>query len=380
MFDRYSPELAVPEPPRDRRPPFLVLGPTRSAWRETVLTRVSELWFLLEQLDTTGQLRSPEARLAIEAHLHAAERAVLERRPWWPSPKRRATLVERALGHLDAAEASLLRIGPESYVVGQLPSLLAQVRSHLPKGDARLERLEAIATTYAPCPPPELCAADRDAVVAAFRAGALEARRELTRLQSFCKVLYRAALAMTVGAVALAVVGLCAKRAVPLCFTPGDAALVCPVKSHDEDFTKGKDARATRREHQVALAVASTTSPGDVALVELLGLLAAAVAGAAALRGIRGTSTPYDIPLATAVLKLPTGALTAVLGLLLLRGGFVPGLSDLDNSGQILAWAVIFGYAQQLFTGMVDRQAQGVLKEVGTPGTQKVSDGSTVPS
>ena len=47
-----------------------------------------------------------------------------------------------------------------------------------------------------------------------------------------------------------------------------------------------------------------------------------------------------------------------------MRGQFVPGLSALDTSAQILAWALVFGYAQQLFTRMVDRQGQVVLDSV----------------
>ena len=66
-----------------------------------------------------------------------------------------------------------------------------------------------------------------------------------------------------------------------------------------------------------------------------------------------------------AVLKLPTGALTAVLGLLLMRGQFVPGLSALDSPAQIIAWAIVFGYAQQLFTRFVDQRAQSVLDNAG---------------
>jgi hypothetical protein len=47
-----------------------------------------------------------------------------------------------------------------------------------------------------------------------------------------------------------------------------------------------------------------------------------------------------------------------------MRGQFVPGLSALDTSAQILAWALVFGYAQQLFTRLVDRQGQTVLESV----------------
>src|SRR5207248_8374031 len=102
-------------------------------------------------------------------------------------------------------------------------------------------------------------------------------------------------------------------------------------------------------------------------LVELIGLAAAAVAAAAAIRGIRGSSERLGVPIALVLLKLPTGAVTAFLGLLLMRGQFVPGLSALDTSAQILAWALVFGYAQQLFTRLVDQQGQTVLNSVRGP-------------
>jgi CBS domain containing-hemolysin-like protein len=110
-------------------------------------------------------------------------------------------------------------------------------------------------------------------------------------------------------------------------------------------------------------------NPGDVALIELLGVMAAALAAAVALRNIKGTSSPYSLPIALAVLKLPTGALTAVLAIILMRGEFVPGLSALDSSAQILAWAIVFGYAQQILTQLVDRQAHTVLDNVRSGGT-----------
>ncbi|MGH3763704.1 MAG: hypothetical protein ACRDTX_00885, partial [Pseudonocardiaceae bacterium] len=107
-----------------------------------------------------------------------------------------------------------------------------------------------------------------------------------------------------------------------------------------------------------------TTGRADLFIIELIGLIAAAVAAAAAIRGIRGSSETYGLPVALAVLKLPTGAITAFLGLLLISGDVLPGLT-LDTSPQILAWAVIFGYAQQLFTRLVDQQARAVLDTVG---------------
>ena len=103
----------------------------------------------------------------------------------------------------------------------------------------------------------------------------------------------------------------------------------------------------------------------------VIGASAAALSAAVAIRQVKGSSTPYSLPVALAALKIPTGALTALLGLLLLRGQFIPGFSALDFPAQVVAWAVVLGYAQQLLTRMIDQRAQLVLKSVGTPPKQQ---------
>jgi hypothetical protein len=101
-----------------------------------------------------------------------------------------------------------------------------------------------------------------------------------------------------------------------------------------------------------------------VLLVAGLGALGGGLAAVLGIRNLRGTSTPYGLPVALAVLKVPSGALTAVAGLLLLGGGFAPGFSNLDSQRQILAYALVFGYAQQIATRLVDDRAQTVLNKV----------------
>jgi hypothetical protein len=398
---RTPPPAPYETPAKDRTPPYRVLGPTRTPWREAALTRVAELRFLLAWFtdpEENDRHLPVDACATIQAHLTAAEEAALPpmRWSWWHRrPRlrrgRRAPAFERATGHLDAAEVTLLRIAPDSYVIGQLPSLLAQVRIQLPPGDPRLQRLVRLAEQYrgtgsalpdeqvapvrgATTPPPGseqvLEDVDREAIISAFRAAIAEGRKRLNQVRSFCNILYVAAAVMAVLAATLCVAGLVNSRIIPLCFLPEDTTLVCPIRSQDSNRFIVRPAGAElprRNEQEVSEALSKTTTRWDIALVELLGLVAAAVAGAVALRRLGGTSTPFQLPLAVAVLKLPTGALTAVLGLLLMRGGFVPGLSDLDSSAQILAWAVIFGYAQELFTRMVDSKAQTVLNDVGSP-------------
>jgi hypothetical protein len=61
---------------------------------------------------------------------------------------------------------------------------------------------------------------------------------------------------------------------------------------------------------------------------------------------------------------VPSGSLTAVAGILLLGGGFVPGLSELDTQRQILAYSLLFGYAQQLGTRLIDDRAQAILNSL----------------
>jgi hypothetical protein len=88
-----------------------------------------------------------------------------------------------------------------------------------------------------------------------------------------------------------------------------------------------------------------------------------------AIRKLQGSSTPYSVSTALSLLKLPSGALTAIVGILLVRGEFIPGLSQLDNQPQILAYAFVFGLAQQVATRYVDARAEEVLSKAPTKAT-----------
>lgn len=187
--------------------------------------------------------------------------------------------------------------------------------------------------------------------------------KEALRVRSFAYIVYGMAAVLAVVAISVALLGGLSPKTVPLCFNPERMGVVCPTASADGGG--GPEAPG-----DVDDLYATVASRWDYLVVEFVGLVAATVAAATSLRRIRGTSTPYNVPVALALLKLPTGALTAVLGLLLMRGEFVPGLQALDSSAQIIAWAAIFGYAQQLFTVFVDNQGQSVLNSVGGPSKQ----------
>jgi hypothetical protein len=263
--------------------------------------------------------------------------------------------VERTQGNLDAAETDLLRLAPAEYLCGLMPSLEAHTNRNLPKDDPRRVRVHELARA---AETRELNDRERSSVVAAVHAANSQRRREMLRVRSFRNIILSAAMVLLAVGIGLGILGSIHPGLAPLCFNP-EGMVVCPTDSvlvGDPDTTEVDDV------------IRATASGWDAWLVELIGLVAAALASALSLRKIRGTSTPYSLPVALAALKLTTGAVTAYLGLLLMRGGFVPGLSALDTSAQILSWAIIFGYSQQVFTRFADDQAQSVLEGVGGRG------------
>ncbi len=374
-------------------------GPVSAGWRECTLTRVKELdtlcaWASAHQEDERSDVLVEAVAQHLAAAKDAAELAKAKPKPRLPV-LRGGALHDRARSNLDAAEAQLLNLAPAEYVIGQFPSLLAHVQRHLIPTDPRRTEFERIAHRLGvkdvdhPISPSTgeaehsadwerqtknrrlIVNEDRGQIVTSVRAASSASLREQVRVRSFRDVLVVTTLVMTLLAVGIAIIGALWPTMIPLCFAPedgGQAVVVCPTAQSAPFSTSSPEGTGTSASEtqlqDIDDAVRSTVSPRDLLVVELMGLAAASVAAAAAIRGIRGSSERYGLPVALAVLKLPTGAITAFLGLLLMRGQFVPGLSALDTSAQILAWAIVFGYAQQLFTRLVDRQGQTVLDSV----------------
>lgn len=367
--------------PRDR----LVGGPVTSGWREGTLTRAKELeslcfWMLANHPKENGEVLGNAVLVHLEAARDAATAAKLKPRKTFRF-FRHGPLLERAMSNLDAAEANLLNIAPPEYLLGQIPCLLRHVQCHLVGNDPRRLEFERIAQRlgvkdpdHPLLPTKEHESADlrkvveeeRGKIVSITRSASSAALREQVRVRSFRNILVVTTLVMTLLAVAVAITGLVNPTLIPMCFAPeesGQGVVVCPT-AQSEAFTMSNAESSIAQTEDVDDHLREAVTPYDLLVVELVGLAAAAVAAAAAIRGMRGSSERYGLPVALAALKLPTGAVTAFLGVLLMRGQFVPGLSALDTSAQILAWALVFGYAQQLFTRLVDRQGQTVLDSV----------------
>lgn len=341
----------------------------RWPWAQRTLAHIDELRALAECVEKQTST-SPCKKLAKDAstHLDAAERAVLEARWCW-----RGSAVDGALANMNAAHALLLQIIPRQDVRAMLPDLVAVVESHLPPHDRRRMTTVAVAgeSNADPAASPRSgqtskgatagegngrtpTVVERRAIAEAVRASYRVQESEVVRERSFTYLVYKWTVGLAVIAVLIGLLGVAFPKALPLCFYP-----LSPVPP-----TLYEVACPTAGDRSAAVLPANGW---DYLVIELAGLVSAAVTGAAALHQIQGTTTASNVPIALAVLKLPTGALTAVLGILLMRGQFVPGLSALDTPAQIIAWAIVLGAAQQLFTRFVDERGTAVMRAVPAP-------------
>jgi hypothetical protein len=314
------------------------------------LTRVdaleSEVAGLPAEVQDECRATVDEVKRLLASAREAAQSHPPRVRAWWSGAG-----IERSWRSVHNAEALVAAVQPTEAIRVRYPDILAGARQMLRAGDRRRAAIEGWLSAQTPASAdPSI---ERAQYVAALRWVNSEADNAQARVRSFRNVLIAVTLAMTVLAIGLALVGVLAPRALPVCVQPitSDVGAVTQEPVSDRICPTG----------------GSKASRGDVPLVAFVGLVGAGLASALAIRKIHGSSTPYSVPLALAVLKLPTGAVTALAGLILIQGEFVPGLSHLDNSAQVLGYSIILGYGQELFTRLVDRQGQALLNSAPGP-------------
>jgi hypothetical protein len=266
---------------------------------------------------------------AVERHLNAAHHAAGGTPNGGPRPRRRpldrlvnswtGAQVEAAYINLHAAEVVLANLYTEEEVEARVPDVLARLRACVPPNDQR--RIDAEAEFGVPD------AAARDGRAGQLRdgtggpppvAGALVRRRAKlrdamrvgydvsdqvhARVRSFRNVLIATALLITGLVVTASVVGAVRPGTIPLCFKPSAAAAAQPATAEEaESFACPS---STGR---------SVPHGGDVAVVVLMGLLGGALSATLSIQRLSGTSTPYAVPVILSFLKVPAGALTAVI-------------------------------------------------------------------
>jgi hypothetical protein len=351
----------------------LLRRPWGAPWRVNILAAADALHYELDALPTPATPAEQELRQSVgKAVEHYVDKA---RHAAWPKDDKRLSVGEQFLDwwtgapceaayvNVHEAEIALAQLLPDDQIKARIPEALARLQT-MEVTDPRRRGAETQLTS-------DLSGSQlRAAFQSATRMGMELQDLQHDRLRAFRNIVLATTAALSLLVVAVCLIGAWRPDALTLCFGPepttapggvpepvqGPPGVACP--SGDAPPEPGTQARRL-------------PAPGDVTLVALLGMLGGGLSAAVSLRGLQGTSTPYNVPVALALLKLPSGALSALVGLLFIRGEFVPGLSQLDSQPQILAYAFLFGIAQQLVTGAVDRQAQDILTKV--PSKEPVS-------
>lgn len=297
-----------------------------SYWQDLVLVRVVVAELDLKRVAHDEKLEE-SAVGCIQQLLTSARQAALS------GNRLGNRAIGRAFANLHTAEVMIAKHAPADELTERLVAAMARLRSVMSPAEPRRRDLEARLRSGKAS-----VSVRRSVLVAALDWSYAAADAKYARLRSFRNIVFAVAGALAVVAVLIGLVDVWRPGALSICFEGSEGTQVCPT--------------------------GNTPNSGDVFLIELLGALGGTLAAVLAITQLKGTQTPYSVPLSLAVLKLPLGAVSALAGLLLVHGAFVPGLSDLDSSGQIIAYAVFLGVAQQLVTAFIDKRGQELLEEV----------------
>ena len=352
------------------------IRPHQAVWSQQISVDITSIEHELAIADSAHEPRGADGTdrnsghreaiaAAVEAHLAAAREAISSHPgtsrvvDWW-----RGTSIEKAFRSVHAARIFMVELLSPGEVDQLVPAALARIQAVLPPNDPRrvaVEKLPDITSHR------KRSAAVQGALALSYDAS--DAAHE--RIRAFRNILLSgAALIAAFMAVFVIVVSL-RPSTVPFCFAPQISASPAAQLPVARTVCPSGDSPVAGNPREPTTA--------DVSIVAGLGLLGGALAAAISIRKVSGNSTPYGVPTALALLKVPTGALTAVAGILLLGGEFVPGLSELDSQRQILAYALVLGYAQQLATRLLDDRASTLLASLPDK-KQQTSPASSVPT
>jgi hypothetical protein len=94
-----------------------------------------------------------------------------------------------------------------------------------------------------------------------------------------------------------------------------------------------------------------------------IGGIGAILAVAANLTSLKPTGVRYSLSVAQGLIKIPFGAITAMLGIIIVSTQSNIGV--LATHAGLISTAVVFGYSQQIFTKLIDKRADDLLNQAG---------------
>lgn len=296
--------------------------------------------------------KSPAAGDAADPGQNAAAPALAARRR---GPFRRlrdrmtgGTLLSAYIS-LHAAEAAAVLLLSAPQLQARLPLIRERVTSYLPNDDSRRMALAGVPDLTAPVnqsltrgngsppvPPTLTPMLGEDQLIAseALSGANRTEDRQQWEVKRFRSLLTLAFVALVLAIAAVGVLGSLRPAYLPLCGTA--STHLCP---------NGRSA------------------PGaiDIWLIMGVGMLGALLSGVIALSQSKPSGVHYSLSGVQGLNKVGLGALTAVLGIIVLRTLLSSHSTVLSGQPELLTAAAAFGYSQQLFTGLMDKKASGLV-------------------
>lgn len=272
---------------------------------------------------------------AVEEALDDADAAIeLDRgaRSWWPRVHAWWTgqKITAAWEAVHRAEAELAEIGSDADALAALPQLRTWMRQVLTDRDelAGYERAFDDAVKARTIDRTLLRQGYQDAIAANVDWHA--------SMRTFRNILFSVAAALALLLLGLAVWHVANPAVVSLCRGTGRAA-AC--------FGEG-------------------SRPAGRALIEVLlvGAVGGLLSSAFLLGRMESAPTRYNLLIPQVVLKAVAGAATALVGVVLVISQIVVAPVGVQSTAALLAYAVAFGFSQQLLTQFVDRRGDDLLK------------------
>lgn len=318
----------------------------RRAWQQQALARCQLLrarWATAHGDTSSGPSGVGAAHERFEALLQSAEDACSN-----PPTRHKlfggitGVLVERVWSNVHAAEVVLVENLPQDRLLGVADWVADHVRESLPLKNLYSAQFKEPSGNGSR-------SLDARRMGSALQASYAASAEKHKKVRSFRNTIHTASIVCLLAVVGLVIMAWRVPSALPMCSVDGKACLLL-----------------------------GSTAPAavHVLVAASVGAAAGIFAGITSLRRCRGTSTPYSVPTALWLLKGPTGALSAILGILLIRSGLIGEGIGPTTAAALVAWAVIFGAAQQLLTRLADERGRAVLSSVkgGTVDTTKTDD------
>jgi hypothetical protein len=287
----------------------------RTGWRGRVLNEARRME---AQLGTC--VSDPPVAAAIAEFIEEARAAAVARdggmRDWFTGVS-----FERAWSALHAADELMAECAPSRTLKASTADLLADLEARLSREDTRLAGFRKLLDTCAQPDPKELSDAQRADIRAARHTANTANFVSQGVVRRWRNLLLAVGAAVLIVAVVLAIV---------------DAAV---------DFLPLADKKG---------------SAVEAWQVELIGAFGGAIGAVLAINRFSGYTDPNGLPLYQALLRIPMAAAISLLGVVLMQSGIVNALTP-QPSGSVLAYAVLFGYAQEPLLRTIDRKAGEVL-------------------